>query len=255
MLQISLWRRIASISSACLAVMALSAPGLAYRPFDGTDAAVAEPGEVEIEFQPAGVRRETSDKTLIAPATVINFGFAKDWEAILQGQFETSLAPTGKTSLMDAGVLLKHVLRRGSLQDMSGPSIATEFGVLLPDSTGQSGTGASAALIVSQRWDFGTIHFNTSTALTRDQRADLFVGAIVEGPSKWVVRPVAEIFYEEEFPQLRTTSGLVGLIWQINDKLSLDVAVRHAATSGHPFNEIRAGLTVGFPIAFMANRK
>ena len=35
--------------------------------------------------------------------------------------------------MTDNGVFLKNVLRPGSLQDKSGPSIATEFGLLLPD--------------------------------------------------------------------------------------------------------------------------
>jgi hypothetical protein len=35
---------------------------------------------------------------------------------------------------------------------------ATEFGVLLPDSTGNSGVGASLAGIVSQRWDWDRKH-------------------------------------------------------------------------------------------------
>jgi hypothetical protein len=43
-----------------------SGPAFAYRPFDGTDAAVAEPGELEVELQPARVRQEQG-KTLIAP--------------------------------------------------------------------------------------------------------------------------------------------------------------------------------------------
>jgi hypothetical protein len=33
-------------------------PAFAYRPFDGTDAAVAEPGQVEVELQPAGRLQE-----------------------------------------------------------------------------------------------------------------------------------------------------------------------------------------------------
>jgi hypothetical protein len=36
-------------------------------------------------------------------------------------------------------------------------------------------------------------------------------------------------------------------IWQVNDKLSFDVGLRHAFTNGRPVNEVRAGLTVGFP--------
>ena len=37
---------------------ASSGPAFAYRPFDGTDAAVAAPGELEVELQPAGVQQE-----------------------------------------------------------------------------------------------------------------------------------------------------------------------------------------------------
>jgi hypothetical protein len=115
----------------------------------------------------------------------------------------------------------------GSLQGKSGPSVATEFGVLLPDSTGDSGVGVSWAGIVSQRWEWGTIHFNTETMLTRDHRADVFVGSIIEGPSTWKVRPVTEVFYEKEFGLEETISGLVGLIWQVSDEFFFDVAFRH----------------------------
>lgn len=132
----------------------------------------------------------------------------------------------------------------------TSPSIAAEFGVLLPDSNGDSRVGASINAIVSQRWDWGTAHLNMAAELTRDQRADVFTDLIVEGPSKWVVRPVAEFFYEEEFGRAHTLSGLVGAIWQVNDKLSFDIGFRHAVTNGSNVNEIRAGLTVGFMSPF-----
>jgi len=54
---------------------------------------------------------------------------------VLEGQGQTPLSPSGPASLTAAGAFLKHVLQPGSLQDKSGPSVATEFGVLLPDST------------------------------------------------------------------------------------------------------------------------
>ena len=63
-----------SIVLACLVCLCMTAavtPALAYRPFDGTDAAVADPKEVEIELQPAGLlqegSQEGSNKTLVAP--------------------------------------------------------------------------------------------------------------------------------------------------------------------------------------------
>lgn len=226
------------------------APAFAYRPFDGTDAAVADPGELEVELQPAGVLGEQGTRTLIAPWTVLNFGLNDGWEAVFEGRGETPLGPSGPTELIGAAASLKHVLVPGSLQDKTGPSVATEFGVLLPDSTGNSGVGASLAGIVSQRWDWGTVHFNVETALTRDHHADAFVDTIIEGPSKWKVRPVAEVFYEKEFGLEETVSGLVGLIWQASDKLAFDVAYRHAVTNGHPVNEIRAGLTFAVPLRF-----
>ena len=240
------WLVPGSVIVMCFSVWSSSA--WAYRPFDGTDAAVAAPGELEIELQPAGRLRESGTTSLVAPATVINYGLSEGWEAVLEGQGQTPLSPSGPTSLTAAGAFLKHVLQPGSLQDKAGPSIATEFGVLLPDSTGNSGVGASLAGIVSQRWDWGTIHLNAETALTRDHHADVFVGGIIEGPSKWTVRPVAELFYEKDFGQFETISALVGLIWRVRHNLSFDVGLRHALTNGHPLNEIRAGLTFGFPL-------
>jgi hypothetical protein len=247
-------RWLVSGSVIALSVAAWSAPASAYRPFDGTDAAVAAPGEIEIEFQPAGRLREEGATTLIAPATVINYGLSEGWEAVLQGQGQTPLSPSGPTSLTSAGAFLKHVLQPGSLQDKSGPSVATEFGVLLPDSTGNSGVGASLAGIVSQRWDWGTVHLNAAMALTREHHGDVFLDGIIEGPSKWAVRPVAEVFYENEFGKAETISGLVGLIWKVSNDLSFDVGLRHALTNGHPVNEIRAGLTFGFPLRMFGDQ-
>jgi hypothetical protein len=239
-----------SVPLIALSLFAGSDPASAYRPFDGTDAAVAKKGEMEIELQPVGRLRDEDGTSLIAPATVINYGLSDDWEAVFEAQGQTPLSPPGPTSLTAAGAFLKHVLVPGSLQDKTGPSFATEFGVLLPDSTGNSGVGASLAGILSQRWDWGTIHLNAETALTRDHHSDLFLGTIVEGPSTWTVRPVAEIFYENEFGKERTFSGLIGLIYKVRDDLSFDLGIRHALTDGHPVNEIRAGLTFGFPLSF-----
>lgn len=233
-----------------IAITVVAGPqaALAYRPFDGTDADVAEVDKVEIEFQPAGALQEGGDKSLVAPATVINIGFAKRWEAVFEGRGLFPLTPSGPAQLADAGMFLKHVLREGSLQDKPGLSLATEFGLLLPGIHADKGVGASLAGVASQRSDWGAVHFNAALSLTRDQHADAFVGAIFEGPSKWTVRPVAEFFYEEEFGQARTLSGLVGLIWQAREDLSFDIGVRHALTNGHAIEEIRAGVTIGFPL-------
>ena len=53
----------------------------------------------------------------------------------MEGRLLTPLSSAEPPSLTDAGAFLKHVLRPGGLQDKPGASIATEFGVLFPDST------------------------------------------------------------------------------------------------------------------------
>jgi hypothetical protein len=247
-----------AIGRACLISVCLTAavmPASAYRPFDGTDAAVAEKGKMEIELQPAGLLKDFSGTSLIAPAARFNYGMTETWEAVLEGQLETPLSPLGPSTFTAGGAFMKGVLREGSLQDKSGVSIATEFGFLLPDSRGDSRLGASLAGIVSQRWDWGAVHLNGAVALSREQNADVFIGTIVEGPSKWTVRPVAEVFYEKEFGKAETVSGLVGLIWQVRDDLSFDLGVRHAVTSGHGLNEVRAGLSFAFPVTHPMSMK
>jgi hypothetical protein len=225
-------------------VLAWAAPASAYRPFDGTDAAVADVGEVEIEFQPIGALRAGPTKGL--SDAILNFGFADRWELVLQATPQVLPEGSGPISVSN-GAFLKYVLQPGVLQDKSGPSVATEFGPLLPPAGG-SGVGFGWAGIVSQRWDWGTVHLNAASNLTPDQHGELFFDAIIEGPSKWKVRPVFEIYSDSVVTQSQTFSGLVGAIWQVNDKLSFDAAVRFASVDGRPVSELRLGMTFGFPL-------
>src|SRR5258706_2059911 len=56
------------------------------------------------------------------------------------------------------------------------------------------------------------------------------------------------------FGQFDTISALVGLIWPVLDNLSFDVGLRHAITHRHRVNEVRAGLTFGFPLRMFGDR-
>ena len=221
----------------------------AYRPFDGTDAAVAETGEIEIELGPVEYLRVGAERTLLAPDLRINYGFIPGWEAALEGKLTHGLtADIPGTSLVESDALLKGVLREGSLQENSGPSIATEFGVLLPGINDQPGTGAVLNGIVSQRWDWGTAHLNVQLELTRQQHVDYFLDTIIEGPHDWVVRPVAEIFYESDVSLFRTGSALVGAIWQVQDNIAFDFGLRGARVNGQTAGEFRAGVTFAFGV-------
>jgi hypothetical protein len=237
----------------CLSAMLLllgAADARAFRPFDGTDAAVADTGQLEIELGPLQYLREGSARSLIAPAMVVNYGFASGWEGVVQGNIAHGLSGgVPGSSLSGAGVSLKGILREGSLQDKEGPSVATEFGVLLPGIRDDHGTGASVAGIVSQRWEWGTAHLNVAASLTRQQHADLFLAAILEAPHDWPVRPVAEVFYDRDFAAAATRSALIGAIWQAGEELAFDIGLRGARVGDHTTGEIRLGATFAFALA------
>jgi hypothetical protein len=116
-------------AAAIVGVVGWPLPAAAYRPFDGTDAAVADVGEVEIEFQPIGAIRAGPTNGL--SDSIFNYGFADRWELVLQGTAQPLPDTVGPLSVAD-GAFLKYVVKPGVLQDKSGPSIATEFGPLLP---------------------------------------------------------------------------------------------------------------------------
>jgi hypothetical protein len=229
--------------------LAYAQVALAYRPFDSTDADVTHAGEFELELGPVGKLREGSRRLLVAPAVIANIGLSGDRELVLQGQRELALdreAGEPHSALVENGAFIKQVLRRGVLQDEEGPSVATEYGVLLPSVHGERGTGFSVAGIVSQRWQAATLHLNAALARTREHEPDVFLGAILEGPYSWPVRPVAEFFTERATGSAQINSRLVGAIWRVRDGLSFDIGLRSAQAGGEPIHELRLGLTWAF---------
>jgi hypothetical protein len=221
----------------------------AYRPFDSTDADVAKAGEVEIELGPVQWLRQGGKRFLQAPAVVANLGLSHEHELVIEGRHEIAIGREPgepRSALVDNGAFIKQVLRRGVLQDEPGVSVATEYGLLLPEVHGSHGTGLSLAGIVSQRWEAATIHLNAVLARTREHEPDLFLGTIVEGPIAWRVRPVGEVFTERPRDGPRTDSLLVGAIWRVRDGLSFDAGVRSARVGDEALHELRLGLTWAF---------
>jgi hypothetical protein len=145
-------------------------------------------------------------------------------------------------------VFIKQVLRKGALQDEPGPSVATEYGFLLPGIHAENGVGFSLAGIVSQRFPAGTVHLNGALTLNREHRQEAFLGVIVEGPYGWTVRPVMEVFAEQASGSPRAVSRLIGAIWRSKDDLSFDIGVRSANEGDHHIREIRVGLTWAFAL-------
>lgn len=236
-------------TSLVLALVTATSVAQAYRPFDGTDADVAGLGTFELELGPVHWFSQGDSHYLLAPATVLNLGFMPRWELVIDFQNSVGIdVPPGEARdcLLDTDVLVKAILLEGSLQDKgSGPSVAAEFGPLVPNVNGEEGFGGSLDVITSQHWSALTIHLNSWLELSRgDLRPSWFEGAIIEGDTEAPARPVSEWYVEYDSGSKQTTvSGLVGGIWKAADSLDLDVGLREASVGGERSTEVRLGLT------------
>ena len=231
-------------------VIVAALPARAYRPFNSTDAAVVDVGKVEIELGPVGLVDEGGDRFVVAPSLILNWGFAERFEVVLEGRhfvrLGSSVPHAPRLRVDDNALSLKTVLREGALQGKSGPSVAAELGALLPAIHGQGGTGVEAALILSQRWEALTLHLNGAASWTRAHAPGAFAGVIIEVHDAWRLRPVSEVFVENERDVPVTVSWLGGAIFRFRDDLSFDAGLRLAQAGGTGTMEIRAGLTWEF---------
>jgi len=231
----------------CAALLVLSVtPAFAYRPFDSTDAAVADRGAIEFECGPVGLLVNAGTRSLIVPAAILNVGLANGWEAVAESK---NFVPVGASQsqsprLLDSAISVKKLLRAGSLQNRSGLSIAFEGSLLLP--TGGDGTQAGLAMtgIVSRRFSMATAHFNGAAILETDGRWSPALGAILEGPERWRVRPVGELTVDGV--KNRTIGTLFGAIWQLDEHLAIDTGWRISNERGAREHEFRAGFTWEF---------
>jgi hypothetical protein len=230
----------------CIAMCSVLFPATAqaYRPFDSTDPAVPDRRNVEVELSPVSFRRAEGSETWIGPSVRLNYGFAQDWEVVLEGQAEHSGG--GHSALVEDALSLKTVLREGNLQDKEGISIATEAALLLPGINDEHGRGFGLTGIAGERWSWGAVHVNAGAGLSREHRGEFTLGSILEGPDHWEVSPVAEITYDREMGIREEYAALVGVIWQASAKLAFDLAVRRAAVNGSPETELRAGVSFAF---------
>src|SRR5262247_1404651 len=87
------------------------APSWAYRPFISTDAAVADPKEIEIELGYFTLERAKDENSLIIPRVVFNYGWFKDWELV--AEFAVRRTPDAEVNVIDPALFLKGVLKEG----------------------------------------------------------------------------------------------------------------------------------------------
>lgn len=237
--------RVAATLTCAAAVAAAPSVAHAYRPFDGTDAAVAEFGELEIELGTAYTVIPGSPTVLQVPALVVNVGIWHRLELVyeMNNQLGKIDGDRAKDALSDHHLFLKAILRKGFLQEQSGPSIAVEAGAWLPNPNGEQGWGGSADFIFSFLLRPMVFHVNVMPAVDLAHHPVLFGGVIMEGPGSLPVRPVTEIYAQHAFGGATTYSALVGAIWKARKSADIDLGIEGLSVDRIPMARLRLGLT------------
>ena len=229
-------------------VLAWSSAAFGYRPFVSTDAAVADPKEIEIELGYFTLERKKDENTFVIPRAVLNYGLFKNWEAV--AEFAIQRAPDAELDVIDPAISLKGVLKEGVLQDKDGFGFAVEASALLPSSEkGEGRFGFEGIGILSDKLGPFTFHLNGGLGIERST-GDLvgIWGVIGELPVGKGVRLVAEVNGEKPRREDQRDSVLLGLIWQpwSEKNLWLDAGIRRGITSAVPDWQFTLGITFGF---------
>ena len=238
---------------ACLLLVWLFTPtaSWAYRPFISTDAAVADPKEVEIEFGYFTLDREKGENSFIIPRVVINYGVFKNWEAV--AEFAVRRSPDAEVNVIDPALFIKGVLKEGFLQNKEGIGIAVEVGLLLPSTEKEERNfGFEGIGILTDKLGPFIFHLNGGLGVGRST-SDLvgIWGVIGELPVGAGLRLVGEVNGEKPRREEQRDSALLGLIWQpwSAKNLWFDTGIRRGFASGVPDWEFTLGITFGFSVS------
>jgi hypothetical protein len=232
-----------------LLLLAIPVNGWAYRPFVSTDAAVADPQEVEIELGYFTLEHDLGENTFTIPSLVLNYGLRRDIEVV--GEFRLEKDPAGHLDLVDPGLFVKAVLSEGVLQEKEGLSVAVEAGPLLPSTRpGARRVGVEAIGIVSGRVAPFTLHVNGGGGVDRTEARPFGIwGVIGELPVRSNLRLVGEVAGESTKGALPDNTALLGVIWQPSaSAVFLDTGVRRGLSRGAPDWQFTAGVTFGFSL-------
>jgi len=242
-----------------VAVIVSIAPSraLAYRPFVSTDAAVADGGEVEVEFGYAGFRHSEGRTAVIAPTVIANIGLGSDLEAVAESKLVNDIGRRegkDRTRFEDSAISLKWVAREGSLQEQgSMPSLAVELSGLLPTIRGQDRPGGELIGIASGRALGWTYHLNGGALVEPGREEPGVVWGVIAEHAVWNrLRAVAELNGETVRGKAADNSALAGVIWEIAapaplHELSFDMGVRHGISRAADEWGGTAGFTFAFP--------
>ena len=225
----------------------------AYRPFIATDAAVADPKEVEIELGYFTLDRENGQNSFVIPRVVFNYGLFQNWEAV--AEFAIQRAPDAELDVIDPAISLKGVLKEGVLQEKDGFGLAVEASALLPSSEKGGGRfGFEGIAILSDKLGPFTFHLNAGLGIERST-GDLvgIWGLIGELPVASGVRLVGEVNGEKPRREDQRDSALLGVIWQpwSEKNLWLDAGIRRSFTGAADW-QFTLGITFSFAVSSAA---
>ena len=218
---------------------------MAYRPFVSTDAGVADKGEAEIEFGIVDFANHAGESTVNTPSLRFNYGFAERWELSAEASLQVYHSQSGRNfEIIDPEFSIKHVLIEGPLQKGDSPlSLATELGLMIPESVPGSSWGYEAALIGSWRTGDFTWHLNGGIEWQRELRQPTFIwGVIVEHPLVRDLRVAMEINGEAGRGSTADTSMLLGLLWE-HHEVTWDAGIRFGLSRESPDVAFTVGLT------------
>ena len=229
-------------------VLTWSSAAFAYRPFVSTDAAVADPKEIEVELGYFTLQRTKDENTFIIPRAVINYGLFKNWEGV--AEFAIQRAPDAELDVIDPAMSLKGVLKEGVLQDKDGFGLAVEASALLPSTEkSERRFGFEGIAILSDKLGPFTFHLNGGLGIERST-GDLvgIWGVIGELPVGKGVRLVGEVNGDKPRREDQRDSALLGVIWQpwSERNLWLDAGIRRGITSAAADWQFTLGITFGF---------
>jgi len=246
------------VGFACLLLVGLIAPtsSWAYRPFIATDAAVADPKEVEIELGYFTLERENGENAFVIPRVAFNYGLFQNWEAV--AEFAVERTSNAGLNLIDPAVSLKWVLKEGVLQEKEGVSLAIEAGLLLPSTEpGQRHFGFEGVGIASAKLGPTTFHVNGGLGIQRSAGDVVGIwGVIGELPIASGLRLVGEVDGDKAQRQELGESGLLGLIWQpwSSQNVAFDAGIRRRFAGGGPDWQFTIGVTFGFSTGSLLHR-
>ena len=248
------WRPAVVLVTVFLMTIGHSTPAVGYRPFVSTDAAVVDPGEVEVELGYFNLEREDKGNVFVVPQVVVNYGMSQDWEVV--GEFDVEKPPDAAAKLVDPGLFLKGIIKEGILQQQEGVSIAIEAGPLLPSAASeQKGLGFEGIGILSGELHRFTYHINVGGGVDR-QKTHPFVlwGVIGEISLLPSLRLVGEVSGESSKEKIPDNSVLLGVIWQpLSSSVVLDGGVRKSLSTGAPDWLFTTGLTWSFSLPAVTN--